>query len=64
MHLQKTGTGNPTVQDLHGHADVKTARIYTHVMQKPGMGVKSPSDLRRMRDARENFRFHTPADIT
>jgi site-specific recombinase XerD len=33
-----------TVQDLLGHQDVSTTMIYTHVMQKPGMGVKSPLD--------------------
>ena len=33
-----------TVQDLLGHEDVATTMIYTHVMQKPGIGVKSPLD--------------------
>ena len=33
-----------TVQDLLGHQDVATTQIYTHVMQKPGMGVRSPLD--------------------
>jgi site-specific recombinase XerD len=34
-----------TVQDLLGHKDVTTTQIYTHVMQKPGLGVKSPLDM-------------------
>ena len=34
-----------TVQNLLGHKDVTTTQIYTHVMQKPGLGVKSPVDL-------------------
>ena len=33
-----------TVQELLGHADVRTTMIYSHVLGKGAMGVKSPLD--------------------
>ncbi len=43
-HLLSNGYDIRTVQDLLGHKNVATTMVYTHIIKKGGMGVKSPID--------------------
>ena len=43
-HLLESGYDIRTVQELMGHKDVKTTMVYTHVMNKGPLGVRSPLD--------------------
>lgn len=48
-HMLENGVNIRVVQELMGHADVKTTEIYTHVMEKNLSAVASPLDALQAR---------------
>jgi site-specific recombinase XerD len=43
-YLLQQGYNLRTVQELLGHKDVKTTMVYTHVLNRGGLAVRSPMD--------------------
>jgi integron integrase len=60
-HLLESGYDIRTVQELLGHRDVRTTMIYTHVLDRGALGVRSPLDA-LVREVHAEVRPPTPGN--